>query len=522
MKVVLVGYSINNMLLQQAAPSFSYVATGAGWLALRYCLASHRHIYALQSGVAAQVQDLQRRQRRCLVGPAGHEDSLLERFSLLRTVGERTAEVRSRLAIDLIPGVLSVLVGALQLLQLLRAPRNWLCVTFLVASDFAHHHLCQRQALTEDQMDLRYNEVMADMYATAMQSTQYHETVTVFDRPYHEMERLRAACERMLACHYPWSWLWNVQGSLRHWVAHLQTGIVLWLSHGYLPQAAQLVMVLFYAGQVQRGLGECRNYQRQRRLRRTADGALWRIAPAPASTACPPTTTSDGSVRLEHVELVRGEKTVLHDICLAVPHGSRVAVLGGNGAGKTSLFRLLQRWHPPSAGAAALPPAHAVLVCTQEPQLFTNATVPYNVAYGCKLSPESATWSTWEAFGEHVVRAAAMLGVQHLSGQKVAALSGGERQRLGLARVLAAVLEAPQRLRLLLLDEYDSALDCHGKALASAAVRAIRQRSGCTVMTIMHTPAGVYDTAVVLAGGRIVQHGQWRETSAAFFDRKHS
>lgn len=214
---------------------------------------------------------------------------------------------------------------------------------------------------------------------------------------------------------------------------------------------------------------------------------------------------------------------MLRGLTLSVPEGSRVAVLGGNGAGKTTLFRLLQGLQEPDGGTLRCPPPHTVLLCTQEPQLFGNASVPYNVAYGCMSSQKtvrSTSWTSWTAFGPHAEAAAAMMGITHLVRAEVSTLSGGERQRIGLARVLAAVLEQPQRLKLLLLDEHDSALDCKGKEAAGRVVERIRELSACTTITITHVATGTYDHAMVLKDGEIACQGGWREVAKEFFHSK--
>lgn len=519
-KTLLVGRSIHSTMVQNEPPSPLFLAAGAGWLAVRYVAAAHRHIYALRAGLGATVHDLRRRQTLALAGEARAPPArLAERFALLRTVGDRTSDATSRWAIDVVPGVISLVVGVAQLLRLLRAPRSWLCAAFLLVSDALHCFLCQRQAVREDDMDRRHQATVARTYSIAQQSIQNHETVMLFDRQHCEIQRLDKACLAMTECHAQWARCWNLQGSLRHWVAHLQTGTMLWLAHGYLEHAAELVVVLFYAGEVQRGLDELRNYQRVLRMHRAADDALRRTEAPPPVSRITCAASKDGSVRLDRVTVELGGRAVLQHISLDLHPGQRVALLGTNGSGKTSLLRILQRYRLAGTGAVSAPPAHTVLACTQEPQLFANASVPYNAAYGCHAGRTvDPACTTWKAFGPHVEQAAEMLEVAHLAEADVAALSGGERQRLGLVRILAAALERPSEVKLLLLDEHDSALDCGGKSLARRAVADIHQRTGCTVLSITHVAAGDYDRALVLRNGTLVADGSWSTVSRTFFE----
>ena len=126
---------------------------------------------------------------------------------------------------------------------------------------------------------------------------------------------------------------------------------------------------------------------------------------------------------------------------------------------------------------------------------------------------------SFDTFGEHVVRAAHMLEIEALASSPVGTLSGGERQRIGLARVLAAILERihhgqDSTVQLLLLDEYDSALDCRGRQLAHAAIAHIREYTPCTTLCITHVPLihpQPNDEAIVLRDGRIVQRGRYAD-----------
>lgn len=553
MKLVLVGRSMED-LLDASSPPLSLLAVGAGWMAIRYVVAAHRHIYALQCGADAQMQDVLTHQEARFTAEAtsatvgAARSQVAEAYALLRVASERRNDACAGLAVDGIPGTVSIGVGCYQLGVLLHAPYNLLCILFLMLSDVLHHRLCQYQAEIEDRNDARYQRTLALAYATGSEATHNAEAVYIFARRAHEMDRLRLACTHALAEHNRWSRGWNIQGSLRHWVAHVQKGTLLWLAHGHLTSAAQLVAVLFYVSEVQSGIREWRSYGRKRRLLRVAQRTLDATWPTPMPS--PPSSADDDGfsrdvaargqdIALHNVSLRRGHRAVLQQVSVQLRVGSHTAVLGGNGAGKTTLLRVLQGLYVPDEGRVIAPPCDAVLTCTQEPQLFGNASVPYNVAYGCRgdhLSHatampmvHAAACCDWSAFGPSVQKAACALGLMGLARTSAGSLSGGERQRIGLARVYAAVLEQPSRLHLLLLDEHDSALDCHGKDAAAHVVHHIQQLSLCTTLSITHAPpprdgdglarAGGFDDAIVMRGGGVVQQGPWPQVASAFFAR---
>jgi subfamily B ATP-binding cassette protein MsbA len=202
---------------------------------------------------------------------------------------------------------------------------------------------------------------------------------------------------------------------------------------------------------------------------------------------------------------------VLRDICLTIPKGTVVALVGPSGAGKTTLADLLPRFHDPTEGRILLDGVpltrltrrslRALMGVVSQETLLLNDSVLANIAYG---SP-GATRERVEAAAEAANAAGFIrqlpLGFDTLLGERGTRLSGGQRQRIAIAR---ALLRDPP---ILILDEATSALDTESERLVQQAIdRLMRQR---TVLVIAHRLATVRDAdeIVVLDEGRIVQRG---------------
>jgi len=241
-------------------------------------------------------------------------------------------------------------------------------------------------------------------------------------------------------------------------------------------------------------------------------------ARSPIASPAPPMparTPSGGStVRFAAVEFhypSRPLAPALADFTLQVASGETVALVGASGAGKTTVFQLLQRFYDPQGGAILLDGvdlrqlalhdlrAH-VGVVAQEPVIFS-ASALENIRYGRPGASDDEVRAAARGAFAHDFIAALPEGYDTFLGERGVRLSGGQRQRIAIAR---AMLKSPP---LLLLDEATSALDAESERMVQAALAsAMRDR---TTLVIAHRLATVQqaDRIVVLDHGRIVEEG---------------
>ena len=159
-------------------------------------------------------------------------------------------------------------------------------------------------------------------------------------------------------------------------------------------------------------------------------------------------------LKLTNVTTMIGEHQVIHDVSLEIARGDFVALLGGNGAGKTSLFRTIVGVLPPSKGKVEFKgeeishlPAHKVVgkgiaLCPEGRQLFPQLSVYKNLMLGAyhrkdKKGIEETLEQVYNLFPRLKERYKQMAGT----------FSGGEQQMLAVGR---AIMSKPE---MLLLDE---------------------------------------------------------------------
>jgi len=205
------------------------------------------------------------------------------------------------------------------------------------------------------------------------------------------------------------------------------------------------------------------------------------------------------------------EGLVLKKINLQIKKGQIVALVGGSGAGKTTLVDLIPRFYDPDFGHIQLDGInirdyrlqdlrHLIGIVSQEAILF-NDTIYNNIVFGRTGISQEEVEHAAKTANAHEFIMATELGYQSNIGDRGTKLSGGQRQRLAIAR---AILMNPP---ILILDEATSALDARSEKLVQEALAKVMQNR--TAIVIAHRLATVQhaDLIVVMKDGKIIEQG---------------
>ncbi len=222
-------------------------------------------------------------------------------------------------------------------------------------------------------------------------------------------------------------------------------------------------------------------------------------------------------IGIEALSVTLGKRQVVETLSLSLQRGRVTAILGANGAGKTSLLRAVAGLVPPSAGSIAIDGTPIAALSLPErarrlgylPQNGQPAwalTVHELVALG--RLPHRSPFAVLSPLDEAAIQAAmAQTDVAHLAARTIDTLSGGEKARAKFARVLAAETDW------ILADEPLASLDPPHQQDVLRLMRAAAD-AGKGVLVVLHqldAAARVADDVLILKQGRAVAFGPCAE-----------
>lgn len=227
-------------------------------------------------------------------------------------------------------------------------------------------------------------------------------------------------------------------------------------------------------------------------------------------------TDNKNAISFEDVSFCYGDKKGISNVSFTIPNGKTTAIIGPSGAGKTTIFSLLEQFFQPTAGCIKygnkpISEIHlhdwrkAFAYVSQDSPLLSGS-IRDNIMYGVDREVSEAELRS-------VTQSANALpfieefphGFDEEVGEGGIKLSGGQRQRIAIARAL--LMDAP----FLLLDEATASLDTHSEQIVQNAIH--KAMTGRTTIVVTHNLATVIDAdqVILLQSGQISGVGSHKE-----------
>ncbi|KAI0477962.1 hypothetical protein F4859DRAFT_43473 [Xylaria cf. heliscus] len=212
------------------------------------------------------------------------------------------------------------------------------------------------------------------------------------------------------------------------------------------------------------------------------------------------------------------KKDILKGVKLSAPPGTTVAFVGATGAGKSTIFKVLDRFYDVTGGSILIDGQdirdvtlsslrRCIGIVPQSPILFDD-TVINNVRYARLDASDEEVYAACKAAAIHDQIMGFTEGYKTRVGERGVKLSGGELQRVAIAR---AILKDPE---IVLLDEATSAVDTETEQKIQEGLRALCENR--TTFIVAHRLSTVMnaDTIFVVANGQVVEQGSHEELIA--------
>lgn len=232
-----------------------------------------------------------------------------------------------------------------------------------------------------------------------------------------------------------------------------------------------------------------------------------------------PFQPSSGTIELKNVHFAySADQPILKGISFKIESGKTVALVGGTGAGKTTVLSLIPRFYDPTSGEVILDNQdirhvqkqtlrQQISMVLQDTALIPG-TIQENIAYGKPGASQAQIVAAAVAAQASTFIDSLPLGYSTQVGERGVRLSGGQRQRIGIAR--AFLRNSP----FLLLDEPTSALDLKTESDLMSTLKHLMQKP--TTLIITHRLSTIHhaDCIHVLEHGKIVESGTGPELLA--------
>lgn len=455
----------------------------------RYYICSKRHIYAHEYGIKCRNEILKNIQKKCILETNIYElnsDKLTKITHFIEESGRLIQEYKSRIARDLVPGITSVFIGIYQLWLYLNSDIFIYVSIYLFLLQFLYIFLSEKIRNQEKEFDKTIRTGQAKMYCSIRESIESSLLVNKFNRGQYEFDRFSSNIANTTCNELKRIKLFNAQDCIVKWMSHcVYIGIIV-MCKNFIKNPRHILWVLYFAQEVRSGCEEVYEFFKVKNKWTTVNKEIANFIRENLSDDKQKYTVSD-RIKIHNVSIGYDSNQLLENISFSdsmFNPNNYTILMGNNGSGKSSLCRILEGSSSHiminDNGKFELPPKKTIMSCQQKTILFESKSVLYNLLY---VTPYIYN-ENYELFNDQFSTDINRFNLHTILEKPVYKLSGGERQKICLLR--AYIYSQYNNIKLLLLDEWDSALDNYSKCVGFEIIEKIRKKTSCAIVWVSH------------------------------------
>ena len=382
LKTLTVSNTLNNIIISNKEILYN------DWIDLLYCIilfgiryicSAYRNIFAFRT--AYSVQDNLYTQYFKLWIYDEYNENIKDRMNLLYNVGNRTINLISKFSIDFIPGTLSVIISSIKCYNLIKYPYNYLCIVIIIFSDILIYLFFYKQVILEEKLAEEKEEKEAHSLTLATNILENNIAVKTFNKQELEINDYIKLRKEINVIKEKRLFIFNKKESFKGWLEYFISGLVLWFARGNLYDDLQLILILMYVNDIKYGLYEIKNFIYYWNHFWISWKLLDKISPSKIRYNSKIKIIDNKSIKLRNINFRIFNKKIYNNLTLNINPKDKLFLFGENGVGKTSLLGIKTRYKS-QEGYLEVPKKEYVFMSEQNPSIFTNYSVAYNIAYG--------------------------------------------------------------------------------------------------------------------------------------------
>ena len=476
-KTVFTTSTLDSILLSDEETTSIYMLIFL--ITLRYIFACNRHIYAYYAGYSGKYIIMQHYYKLRISNKYTVND---KKFKLvLKDTCNRITGLISRIALDFIPGIISIIVGCYNCLILSDVYTGLYGIMYIIIAETIYYYASISYSNKEDKLETDEVISVNTLFNKTFDIIDKYTTVYISNKIQYECTRLKELCKKVYNNNIKLVELSNYSSCILRWIGHIINGGMILIYRGKI--SSKYILVLLYnVNEIRAGISELKTYYKYYNVTFNLINKLEDNITEKYYL----NNFTNNIIKLDNVSLQFDSKPIYKNVNYNFNKDHIYILMGPNGSGKSTLFKLLSGINIPDYGQIYAPNPSNILICDQTPQLFNNESVLFNISYGCNTVIDIG-----EKLTKPVCTAINMLNIEPIINSNISSLSGGEKQKISLARVLASAIDN-KSIDLLLLDEFDNALDYESKKTALTVINYIKELTNCTVIIISHSNKNIY------------------------------